>query len=93
MRPGKLCWELGKPVKTLAVSDGATMTLLDVAKKRGKTIDTGSPEARQFTLLSDEAFRDLAGFQQAFELVESRMSGAIYQLTVRPREKSLRKRK
>ena len=91
VRPGKLHWELGNPVKTLAVSDGRTMTLLDVAKKRGKRIDTSSPEARQFTLLSEEAFRDLAGFQQAFELVESRMSGAIYQLTVRPKDKSLRK--
>ncbi len=91
VRPGKLRWELGKPVKTLAVSDGTTMTLLDVAKKRGKRIDTSSPEARQFTLLSEEAFRDLAGFQEAFELVESRMSGTIYQLTVRPKDRSLRK--
>ncbi|MCW1926327.1 outer membrane lipoprotein carrier protein LolA [Luteolibacter arcticus] len=91
VRPGKLCWELGNPVKTLAVSDGTTMTLLDVSKKRGKKIDTSSPEARQFTLLSDEAFRDLAGFQNTFELVESRMSGSIYQLTVRPKDKSMRK--
>lgn len=90
-RPGKLRWELGDPVKTLAVSDGTTMTLLDVAKKRGKTIAAGSPEAKQFTLLSDEAFRDLAGFQQTFELVESRMTGAIYQLTVRPKDKAMRK--
>jgi outer membrane lipoprotein carrier protein len=90
-RPGKLRWELGNPVKTLAVSDGSTMTLLDVAKKRGKKIAAGSPEARQFTLLSDEAFRDLAGFQAAFETVESRMSGPIYQLTVRPKDKALRK--
>ena len=55
-RPGKLLWELGQPVKTLAVSDGTTMTLLDVAKKRGKKVDAASADARQFTLLSDEAF-------------------------------------
>ena len=91
VRPGKLLWELGNPVKTMAVSDGTTMTLLDVSKKRGKKIEAGSPEARQFTLLSDESFRDLASFQQAFELVESRMSGGIYQLTVRPKDKALRK--
>ncbi len=76
LRPGKLRWELGNPVKTLAVSDGTTMTLLDVAKKRGKKIEAGSPEAKQFTLMSDDAFRDMAGFQQTFELVESRMSEA-----------------
>jgi outer membrane lipoprotein carrier protein len=91
VRPGKLLWELGKPVKTMAVSDGTTMTLLDVAKKRGKKIEAGSPEAKQFTLLSDESFRDLASFQQTFELVESRMSAGIYQLTVRPKDKAMRK--
>ena len=91
VRPGKLLWELGTPVKTMAVSDGATMTLLDVTKKRGKKIEAGSPEAKQFTLLSDESFRDLASFQQAFELVESRQSDGIYQLTVRPKDKAMRK--
>ena len=91
VRPGKLLWELGTPVKTLAVSDGTTMTLLDVVKKRGKKIEAGSPEAKQFTMLSDESFRDLASFQQAFELVESRMTGPIYQLTVRPKDKAMRK--
>lgn len=91
VRPGKLLWELGNPVKTMAVSDGTTMTLLDVAKKRGKKIGAGSPEAKQFTLLSDQSFRDLASFQQAFELVESRMTGGIYQLTVRPKDKAMRK--
>jgi outer membrane lipoprotein-sorting protein len=91
VRPGKLRWELGTPTKTMAVSDGTTMTLLDVAKKRGKTIEAGSPEAKQFTMLSDDSFRDLASFQQAFELVESRMTGSIYQLTVRPKDKAMRK--
>ncbi len=90
LRPGKLLWELGDPVQTLAVSDGTTMTLVDVAKKQGRRIDAASARARQFTLLSDEAFRDLAGFQQTFELIESRVSQGIYQLTVRPRERRMR---
>lgn len=90
-RPGKLCWELGQPVKTMAVSDGTTMTLLDVAKKRGKKIDAASGEARQFTLLSDSAFRDLAGFQETFELIESRITEGSYQLTVKPKDKTLRR--
>ncbi len=90
-RPGKLRWELGNPVKTLAVSDGTTMTLLDVAKRRGKTIAAGSPDAKQFTLLSDDSFSDLASFQQTFELVESRVVSGIYQLTVRPKDKAMRK--
>ncbi len=90
-RPGKLLWELGQPVKTLAASDGTTMTLLDVAKKRGRRIDADSADARQFTLLSDGAFRDLAGFHGAFEPVESRVTGGIYQLTVRPKDRTMRR--
>ncbi len=90
-RPGKLLWELGEPVKTLAASDGTSMLLLDVEKKRGKKIDATDPEARQFTMLSETAFRDLAGFQDAFELVESRVTDGIYQLTVKPKDKQMRK--
>lgn len=89
-RPGKLLWELGDPVKTLAVSDGTTMTLVDVEKNRGRRIDADSPRARQFTLLSDEAFRDLDGFGKTFELVEASVTNGIYQLTVRPKERRMR---
>ena len=91
VRPGKLLWELGQPVKTMAVSDGTTMTLLDVEKKRGKKVDSDAPEAKQFTMLTDKAFRDLTGFQEAFELVESRVTDGIYQLTVKPKDKELKK--
>jgi len=90
-RPGKLRWELGKPAKTIAVSNGATMTLVDVAKKRARTLPADSAKARQFTLLADGALRgDLEGFRATFELVESRMTHGIYQLTTKPRERSLR---
>lgn len=90
-RPGKLAWELGQPAKTMAVSDGTTMTLLDLVKKRGKKVDASSADARQFTLLSDQAFNNLAGFQETFELVESRVTDGIYQLTVRPKDKTMRR--
>lgn len=90
LRPGKLRWELGDPVKTLAVSDGATMTLADVAKKQARRIPADSARARQFTLLSDGAFRDLASFRDAFELVESRVTRGIYQITVRPLDRTMR---
>jgi outer membrane lipoprotein carrier protein len=90
MRPGKLLWELGDPVKTMAVSDGKSMTLVQVDKKRGKRIDTQSGEAKQFTMLSDEAFHDLASFEKTFELKESSVTDGIYQLTVRPLDPAIR---
>jgi outer membrane lipoprotein-sorting protein len=42
-------------------------------------------------MLSETAFRDLAGFQETFELVESRVTDGIYQLTVKPKDKQMRK--
>jgi outer membrane lipoprotein-sorting protein len=66
------------------------MTLVQVDKKRGKRIDADGSEAKQFTMLSDDAFHDLAGFQTTFELVESKVTEGIYQLTVRPRDKTIR---
>ena len=92
-RPGKLRWELGKPVKTIAVSDGETMTLVDLAKNEARTLPADSPRAKQFTFLADGSFGgSLEGFTRAFELVESRVTNGIYQLTVRPKNRSLRDR-
>lgn len=91
VRPGQLRWELGDPVKTMAVSDGNTMTLVDLAKKRAQRIEADSAKARQFTMLSDNAFRDIASFRETFELVESRVVDGIYQLTVKPKARAMRK--
>lgn len=90
-KPGKMRWELGKPAKTLAVSDGTTMTLIDVDKKRARQISADSARAKPFTLLADGALNgDLEGFKKTFDLVESRVTDGIYQLTARPRDRSLR---
>ncbi|MEM1082597.1 MAG: outer membrane lipoprotein carrier protein LolA [Verrucomicrobiota bacterium] len=90
-RPGKLRWELGKPVKTLAISDGKTMTLVDVAKKRARKVDADSARAKPLTLLADGALNGgLEAFEQNFDLVESRVTNGIYQLTARPKERSMR---
>ena len=90
-RPGKMRWELGKPAKTLAVSDGTTMTLVDVDKKRARQISADSARAKPFTLLSDGALNgDLEGFKKTFDLIESRVTNGIYQLTTRPRDRNMR---
>ncbi|GAA5482540.1 LolA family protein [Haloferula sargassicola] len=89
--PGKLRWDLGQPAKTIAVSDGETMTLVDVQKKRARQLDADSSKARSFSLLGDDALHGgLDGFTKAFELVESRMTDGIYQLTTRPKDRRMR---
>ncbi|MCH7228867.1 outer membrane lipoprotein carrier protein LolA, partial [Haloferula sp. A504] len=60
---GKLRWELGTPPKTIAVSNGAEVTFVDVAKQRAKVMDAESSEARSFTMLSGESMQGgLDGF-------------------------------
>ncbi len=88
---GKLRWELGRPPKTYAVSDGRTITLADVTKKRAKRMDADSPQARSFTMLSGDSMKNgLDGFLEAFEPVESRVTRGIYQLTTRPKDRKMR---
>lgn len=90
-RPGKMRWELGKPIKTLAVSDGTTMTLVNVAKKSARKMSADSSRAKPFTLLADGALNgDLEGFKKTFDLIESRVTNGIYQLTTRPRDRGMR---
>lgn len=90
-RPSKLRWELGEPPKTIAVSDGDTMTLVDVEQQVAQRLPSDSRRARQFTLLTDKALTGgLDSFTKAFEPIESRVTNGIYQLTLRPRDRSMR---
>lgn len=88
-RPGKMRWELGNPPKTLAISDGTTLSLLEVDKKEARQIAADSPRARQFSLLLGKAFQDLTDFQQTFQLHESRIVSGIYQVTLKPTDRNL----
>ncbi len=89
-RPGCLRWELGEPPATVAVADGTTLLLAEVAARRARRIPADSPEAQRFTLLAGERFHDPAAFHRAFELHESRTAGAFYQATLRPTDRRLR---
>lgn len=89
---GSMRWNLGKPVKTTALSDGKTIHLIDLEKKRARALPVDSSRARAFTLLGDSALNGgLNGFRNVFELVEAKMTQGIYQLTTRPKDRSLRK--
>lgn len=91
-REGKMRWELGEPAKTVAVSDGQNITLIDIAKKQANTMSADSPRARPFTMLSNEALRGgMDGFTQAFELVKAETVDGIYQLTTKPKDSKMRR--
>lgn len=91
VRPNLMLWELGNPPKNLALATESSLTLVDLQKQRGKRLALDAPEARSFTLLTHQAFQDLNHFRQSFELIESRESNGIFQLTARPIDRSLRR--
>jgi outer membrane lipoprotein-sorting protein len=92
VKGGSMRWNLGNPVKTTAISDGTTIQLIDIEKKLARSMSADSSRAKAFTLLGDSALNGgLNGFKEVFELVEAKMTDGIYQLTTRPRDRSLRK--
>ena len=91
VKGGSMRWNLGKPAKTTAISDGETIQLIDIEKKRARSMPADSSRAKAFTLLGSSSLNGgLDGFTEAFELIESRVTNGIYQLTTRPRDRSLR---
>jgi len=90
VKPGKFRWQLGEPVETLAVSDGTTLTLIQTAEKSARRIPTDSPQAARFSLLTGKAFESPEAFQQAFEIIESRITSGIHQYTLKPKDRRVR---
>lgn len=90
VKPGKFRWQLGEPVETLAVSDGTTLTLIQAAEKSARQIPTDSPQAARFALLSGKAFESPEAFQQAFEIIGSRITSGIHQYTLKPKDRRVR---
>lgn len=89
-KPGKFRWQLGDPVETLAVSDGATLTLIDTSSKTARRTAVDSPQAARFSLLSGKAFQSPEAFQQSFEIIESRVSSGIHQYTLKAKDRRIR---
>jgi len=89
-KPGKVRWQLGNPVETLAVSDGTTLTLIETAAKTARQTGVDSPQAARFSLLSGKAFESPELFQQTFEIIESRVTSGIHQYTLKARDRRLR---
>jgi outer membrane lipoprotein-sorting protein len=90
--PGAARWELGQPAATIAVADGTTLTLVDIAERRARRLPVQDPRARAFTLLAADAFRDRESFHRTFSLHSSQTTSFVYQATLRPLDRRLRAR-
>ncbi len=91
-RPGKLRWELGEPPATIVVSDGETITLIDVREKTARRVDADSPQAARHGMLAGEGFRSADNFHALFEVVEHRVVSGIHQYTLRAKDRRTRSR-
>ncbi|MFT4175985.1 MAG: outer membrane lipoprotein carrier protein LolA [Luteolibacter sp.] len=89
-KPGKLRWQLGEPAQTLAVSDGKTLSLIQIDDKKARQIDADSPQAARYALLTGKAFESLQAFTRAFEIIEKRQSHGIHQYTLKPKDRKFR---
>jgi len=89
-KPGRVRWQLGEPAATIAMSDGATLTLIDYATKTARRIPADSPQAARFSMLTGKGFQSPENFHGMFEIVEQRVESGIHQFTLKPKDRRLR---
>lgn len=89
-KPGRVRWQLGEPAATLALSDGSTLTLIDVPAKTARRIPADSPQAARFSMLTGKGFQTAADFQAMFEIIGHRIDSGIHQYTLKPKDRRTR---
>ncbi|MFT3992076.1 MAG: outer membrane lipoprotein carrier protein LolA [Luteolibacter sp.] len=89
-KPDKLRWQLGEPAETLAVSDGKTLSLIQVGEKKARQIEADSPQAARYALLTGKAFESLDAFTRAFEINSIQITSGIHQYTLKPKDRKFR---
>jgi outer membrane lipoprotein-sorting protein len=90
VKPGKLRWQLGDPVRTLAVSDGRTLTLSEDGGKSVRRMAADSPQATRYSMFSGDSFGSSEAFHRTFEVVEAREAHGLHGFTLRPRDRRMR---
>lgn len=89
-QPDKMRWELGDPPVTMAVSDGATFTIIDFKKKQARRLPVDSPQASRFSLLTRDGFQSPEKFHATFKVSGHRFVSGIHQYTLQPNDRKLR---
>lgn len=89
-KPGRVRWQLGEPTATLVLSDGITLTLVDVAGKTARQIPADSPQAARFSMLTGKGFQNPENFYKMFEIAAHRIQSGIHQYTLKPRDRRMR---
>lgn len=89
-KPGRVRWQMGDPAATLALSDGTTLTLVDMAAKSARRIAADSPQASRFSMLTGKSFQTAEDFYTMFEVAAHRVESGIHQYTLKPKDRRMR---
>jgi len=89
-KPGRVRWQLGDPLATLVLSDGAAITMIDYGAKSARRIPADSPQAARFGMLTGHGFQSVENFHAMFEVAAHRVESGIHQYTLRPKERKTR---
>ena len=81
-KPNRFRWELGNPTSSMAVSDGTTTYLLDVAKLRARKIPVDDPASKPFSLMASQAFENKDQFHQTFHIQQQTVVDEVFQYTL-----------
>ncbi len=93
--PDRFRWELGRPVKSVALRDGATLWILSPTLRRAEKYhmegESAGP-ARDALALLDSGFpRDLEAFRRRFEVIDARETNGVWRFRMRPRSETARR--
>ncbi len=89
-KPGRVRWQLGEPVATLVLAEGAMLTLIDYKARTARRIPADAPQAARFSMLTGEGFQTAENFRAMFEIIAQRVESGIHQYTLRPRDRKTR---
>lgn len=96
--PDNFRWELGDPASTIAIRQGNTMTIMEPKKKRAQRFSLTAKEGEKGKRVPDAMHssskifpRSMQELQKHFEILDLQKQEGVYQLTLKPTDKNLKK--
>lgn len=93
--PDRFRWELGRPAKSVAIRDGATLWILSPSLRRAEKYSMEGAAAgpgRDMLALLDSGFpRDIDAFRRRFEVTDAAETNGVWRFSLQPRSETARR--
>lgn len=93
--PDNFRWQLGDPVSTIAIRQQDVMTIMEPKKKKAQRFSLSAKEGEQVPdamhSTSKTFPRSMQELRTHFEILDLQKQGDVYELTLKPTDKSLKK--